>query len=225
MYCICPSYQIYEGITRLANAYVKICAAGSILFEKWKCLFYCDPGRPVVVNIDIQGLNKTQQLVGEAVEGLDDVSDHIIELCQFMEECLNEWTKDINGKRTQFCHLNYFTTAQLVILRNELAKVAFSNYDVSCRVYPMLDSVKNNCSEEDIRGAIKETLRAMQEEQSPQPSNDSLHEPIETQEEVEENTERQQFLQQIQDMGLSRKMAERAAEQFQPDEIDDGNYY
>ena len=78
------------------------------------------------------------------------VSDQIKDLCEFLDACLDEWQHDIEVKRLKFYFLNHFTTEQLVILRREIAACfeEESRDRVSPRIYPMLSSVKRNCTEQ-----------------------------------------------------------------------------
>jgi hypothetical protein len=66
-----------------------------------------------------------------------------------MDQCLDDWQKDVENKRAEFYHMNYFTTEQLVILRQEMAKVLNGDVrDVDKRIYQMLSFVKPNCTQE-----------------------------------------------------------------------------
>ena len=99
-------------------------------------------------------------LKGVGGEGVfQDISD----LCRFMEECLDEWLNHINTMRTESYYLNHFTTEQLVILQNELAKVNSPQKDVSPRVYPLLSGVKRNCSLRDLEKAMHSAFQDLAE--------------------------------------------------------------
>ena len=108
-------YQIFDGVSRLAVVYQKICDAGSILFNFFHIVFYCDKTKR----------DNTKVMFGKSTEleqfsCIDDVMEQITEVCAFMDDCLQEWNKHIAVKRTEFYFLNHFTTAQLVILRKEV---------------------------------------------------------------------------------------------------------
>lgn len=102
--------------------YLKISEAGSILFNFFHIVFHCDPVK----------MPNTQVVFGKSTDlgkfrCETDVMDQISEVCGFMEECLEDWNCHIRQKRTEFYFLNHFTTAQLVILRQEVLVI---KYDV-----------------------------------------------------------------------------------------------
>ena len=107
---------MFDGVTRLANLYKKICDAGSIHFHFFHMIFHCDPNKKVNSQVTF---GKSTEL--EQVPCRDDVVEQIAEVCDFMEECLHDWNKHIAVKRTEFYFLNHFTTAQLVILRKQVS--------------------------------------------------------------------------------------------------------
>ena len=109
-------HQIFDGVTRLAVVYQKICDAGSVLFNFFHIVFHCDQSKKV----------NTQVMFGKSTEleqfsCRDDVMEQIKDVCDFMDDCLQEWNKHISAKRTEFYFLNHFTTAQLVILCKEVS--------------------------------------------------------------------------------------------------------
>ena len=73
------------------------------------------------------------------------VTEQIVQLCEFLESCLQKWTMEIDEKRKDYFYLNYFTTEQLVILRKEIAKVC--NGEIGDKlIYPMLNGVRVDCN-------------------------------------------------------------------------------
>ena len=110
--------QIFDGVTRMASVYIKLCSAGSILFKNWVGTFYSQPDRKVNAQINFGIADHIMQGQNTA---LIDVTGQISQVCCFLEECLGEWTHHIEVKRLEFAPLNFFTTEQLVILRRELA--------------------------------------------------------------------------------------------------------
>ncbi|XP_013380377.1 uncharacterized protein LOC106151587 [Lingula anatina] len=114
--------EVFDAIGRLAKAYLKICAAGSVLFNDWTSKFFCDLTKPWSTIISF-GLAE-QELRGKPdrlqEEGL---STQIRELCEFMENCYEDWLKYIEKQRCSYYELNFFSTEQLVILRREISKL------------------------------------------------------------------------------------------------------
>ena len=107
-----------------------MCDAGSILFNYFHIVFHCDATKDP----------NTQVMFGRST-GLGkfccerDVMDQIGEVCNFMDECLDDWNCHIKRKRTEFYFLNHFTTAQLVILRKEVhSHILLDVLYLSCKV-------------------------------------------------------------------------------------------
>ena len=126
-------------MTRLGRLYTKLCSAGSIIFRKWRATFYCDPDIKVTADINF-GLSDKML---HAPRGIS-LTKQIMDLCEFLEDCLHQWTEDIHQKRQEFYQLNHFTTEQLVILRSELAKVC-SGEQGKPEMYALLHAVKSGC--------------------------------------------------------------------------------
>ena len=139
--------QIFDGISRLGAVYSKLCAAGCILFKHWTATFYCDPQRGVHSEINF-GLKGDHNILKGYQKDTREVSVEIKLVCEFMEACLNDWNHSIGVERSQFYHLNHFTTEQLVILCSELAKFCIpqEKKNFSPRIYHMLDAVKKDCT-------------------------------------------------------------------------------
>lgn len=156
------------------------------------------------------------------------VIEHLHHICQFMEQCLIDWQKYINSQRETHYHLNHFTTTQLVVLRNEIAKLcAAGDEDPSKFIYPMLECVRRNCSPYNI----KEALTAMFEELKRREQEASKPE-TQMEEEMEEDTvkdEQQQenkgmseekFLESLKEEGFGLRLSKEAAKLFKPDDLD-----
>ncbi|XP_070579265.1 E3 ubiquitin-protein ligase rnf213-alpha-like [Ptychodera flava] len=139
--------ETLAGITRLATAYIKLCAAGNVLFSKWTAVIYCQESKKVSVVVDF-GIGENTLL------GLDPVYVQLQKLCNFMEDCLEEWLVYVEEKRSDFYQLNYYTTEQLVILRRELAQLLSDPKQVSPGVYTLLETLKPNCQEDDVKEAL-----------------------------------------------------------------------
>ena len=79
-----------------------------------------------------------------------------------MEGCLQQWLTYIKEQRNQYFELNHFTTEQLVILRNELAKLMSTEDQLRPTVYTLLHMVHPGCCEEDLKQAVKYELHALE---------------------------------------------------------------
>ena len=106
---------MFDGVTRLGNSYLKMCSAGSILFKDLNFIFYCDTTRKVNTVVNFGHSTKMDKFRRNG-----DVGDEVQQMCNFMDDCYQEWLHHISVKRTEFYFLNHFTTTQLVILRQEV---------------------------------------------------------------------------------------------------------
>jgi hypothetical protein len=135
-----------------------MCNSGNVLFRSWKATFDCDSTASAKVIVDF-GIDEDHLLKS----GHTDVREQIANLCEFFETSLDEWMNHVAEKRTAYMNLNYFTTEQLVILRQEMAKLAHKGTDIDNRIYHLLYFVKPSCSEADIRKAWQTTSRELNE--------------------------------------------------------------
>lgn len=155
-------FKVFDGVSRLGNLYVRICNAGCTLFQHWKARFYCNRNRAVHSRIEFGQDNKHVLTGAEEVKGkTGGVLHDINELCKFMEDCLSQWLERIGEMRTQLYYLNHYTTEQLVILQNELAKVNSDRAQVSPCVYPLLSAIRSDCSLHDIERAMRSGFREL----------------------------------------------------------------
>ncbi len=76
---------------------MKVCQAGSVLFQDWTVKFHCDPKRTKAHTIVNFPLSKGM-LSNSAADF--DVSQQIQSLCKFMEECLEQWLDYVNKNRS-----------------------------------------------------------------------------------------------------------------------------
>lgn len=155
-------------------------------------------------------------LVKNKVTGLPntgyDVAKHLDELCEFMDMCLKDWLEYIQEQRSKFYEMNYFTMPQLVILRNEVAKL-LDKEKPDPRVYQMLHIIRPDCTEQDLYQALESAWRDLQAKGD---DDDDDSAPS-----VCGQDERSQFLQDLMEEGYSKNLALRAWEKF--DDLDEGN--
>ncbi|XP_077980162.1 E3 ubiquitin-protein ligase rnf213-alpha-like [Glandiceps talaboti] len=140
--------EIFSTVTRLGTAYIKLHAAGLVLFYDWKAFIYCQPGKKVSVSIDF-GIGTQHDM-----KGFDEVGTQLRKLCDFMEECLCEWLEYVEEKRDEIYYLNYYTTEQLVVLRRHLAKLMSAGGAISPAVYTLLASLRDECNETVVKEAL-----------------------------------------------------------------------
>ena len=109
--------QVFTAAQQLASTYTKLNLAGCILFKEWKAILYCGkkPGQ-VSVHVDF-GTGDTQLLAGTHLLMVE-----LDFLRKFMDDCLTQWHQYVDEQRSKCYELNYFTTEQLVMLRQYLAQ-------------------------------------------------------------------------------------------------------
>ncbi len=224
--CISEIYfQILDGTSRLASLFIKICSAGSVLFKNFRAVFYCEPGRKVNATVDF-GLSALK-LQGHA-DPLTDVSEQIRNVCEFFQDCLQEWLHHIDVQRERSYYLNYFTTEQLVLLRNGLAPLFTGQGTVSPLLYPMLEAVHPGCRQTHLQLAVRETIKEIQELQRAQARGGIEEENVDEEFEIvdpeiqETDTEaRKAFITSL-SQSFSEKLVLKALEIYKPDQTEEG---
>ena len=125
-----------------------------MLFHSWKATFDCNRNAKVKTAVDFGLANRLLK------DGSTEIQLQICNLCTFLEESLNEWLYHVSEKRNSFVNLNYFTTEQMVILRRELAKLN-EGIPPDNKVYHLLDFVKQDCNESDLKKTWKVTNKEL----------------------------------------------------------------
>ncbi|KAL3881507.1 hypothetical protein ACJMK2_027939 [Sinanodonta woodiana] len=213
--------MVFDSLRRLANVFIKLNSAGCILFKHWQTKFLCDPTRPVCAFIEFgQG---AKSLKGRRTK-TDDVTAVIPKIAKFMENCLEKWIGHINQKRSEYLELNYFTTDQLVILQQELVKVGPGQI-TDIKIYPILSSVKENCTYEDLVDAMRKASDDMEVVQT---EVDGEHMETENEDDGEaalnetKKDKIQKFIVEMVKSGFSEKLAKVALGHVDPDQITEG---
>ncbi len=222
----CIYFQILDGISRLAHLFIKICSAGSVLFKNFRATFYCKPGRKVNATVDF-GLSDLK-LQGHT-DAQTDVNEQIRNVCQFFQECLQQWLNHINDQRKEFYYLNYFTTEQLVLLRNGLAPLFTGQGTVSLLLYPMLEAVHPGCRQTHLQLAMRETVKQIQELQRAQASGnvgeenlDQEPNSVDPENKKIDMEPRKRFIYSLRESGFSKKLILEAVKKFKPNETEEG---
>lgn len=200
--------EIFDGILRLSETYIKLCTAGCTLFHHWRAVFFCCPSKKNKVYMHFSSDGPPLKASEKNVAG------QIQDICRYMESCLEEWVKHVEEQREQFCHLNFFTTQQLMILQQELSKIKNDSDEdvVGQKVYALLSLVKNDCSFYDLYYCFSTAVRQLVEQET---RTDVLQEhsseeaPVQHRNE-EEDSIRSAFIEAMVDSGFSETLALRA---------------
>ncbi|XP_035692573.1 E3 ubiquitin-protein ligase rnf213-alpha-like [Branchiostoma floridae] len=139
--------EVFNGVIRLGNVYLRLRRTGSVLFDRWTCILFCDPQKKVKARIDFGFGSST--LAGTEKDLVTEVTN----LAKFMESCLEGWLEFVDFKRGVHPELNNFTTEQIVVLRRELANV-LNGDAASSQALVLLDSIKTHCSVNDLKEAF-----------------------------------------------------------------------
>ncbi|XP_064635715.1 E3 ubiquitin-protein ligase RNF213-like isoform X3 [Lineus longissimus] len=196
--------EIFEGVTTLAKTYVKICFAGNVLFHDWVSTIVCDPKRNVNLKVNIQ---LEEGILTDSREG--DVIGKIHHLEKFMADCLNEWRAHLSEQRSTFPQLNHFTTAQIVTLRGDFAKVR-NKEQLDVTTYDMLHNIKCHCTHEDLIAAVDDAENFLRVHTAPIQKETPVNESGEDAEVVPDVRE---VLEKLTDGGVSEKLARLAVKE------------
>ncbi|XP_032802457.2 E3 ubiquitin-protein ligase rnf213-alpha isoform X1 [Petromyzon marinus] len=203
--------ELFDGVTRLGKAYIQLYNAGNVLFRGWNALVYCDPNRKVSVDVDFPAL-------GLNVQGFRPVIGELKELCRGMEGCLDQWQQYTNKKRTEFSHLNWYTSEQLVSLCSKLADL-LKTQQSDPQSLAMLSFIKSGCTGDHVTRALKRAIDLIRKKESEQTETTLTQPPSE--EVIEENTRKEesmkdkaeqikQLLQNLTEQGIPEEHAKAA---------------
>ncbi|XP_072029083.1 E3 ubiquitin-protein ligase rnf213-alpha-like [Amphiura filiformis] len=155
--------QVFTAAQQLASTYTKLNSAGCILFKEWKAVLYCSSLGKVSVLVDF---GASEQLL---LKGTRPLMVELRFLREFMDECLTQWHHYVDEQRSKCYELNYYTTEQLVMLRQNLAQFTTNKKDLPAQIYVLLSSVKQMCNPDDIDVALKAAMRQVALEAAPAP--------------------------------------------------------
>lgn len=217
--------QVYDAVLRMCNAYTKLVSAGCVLFTNWQATFLCDVTRKVCAFIDIGSEDNCTILKGRRTEK-ENLGTIIPKLAKFMETCLEDWLKYIDDKRDDHYLLNFFTIDQMVFLQKQLALMS-DEFDPSDLIYPLLYTVKHDCTKRDLIRALKKAKvdvfdkEAEQKigvnEKNGEESNASAEEGLKTAESITN------FISEIKLAGFSEELAKEALKNdVDPEDVDEG---
>ncbi|XP_034144887.1 E3 ubiquitin-protein ligase rnf213-alpha isoform X2 [Esox lucius] len=136
--------EIFDGIRRLALAFVNLHAAGNPLFRCWEakihCNKQCDSG--IIMDFNLGDILQEIRVEGNAMDQLTD-------LCRKIEMYLDDWSTFMDKQRSQHYYLNYYTAEQIVYLCDVLTEKNL-NTKLDEKVLMMLSFIKPDCSLSDV---------------------------------------------------------------------------
>jgi len=130
-----------------------------MLFRNWRAIFVCN--QELANNTYIK-FGKDSALNGHT----KDVVKQIHDVCQFLQECLDQWNKHVDDHRTASYFLNFFSAAQLVHLQTELAKLSSGDLETGIdeRIYLLLWNVKPYACLQDLKTCLKLSLKRVEKD-------------------------------------------------------------
>ena len=140
-----------------------------------------------------------------------------------MENCLDEWLKYIDDKREEYQLLNHFTIDQMVILQRELVKAKVDS-EPSNLIYPLLSSVKRDCTKSDLITAMRQAKADVDKMEVSEQEVDMAEEEVEPcVDEMEDDGKNVDvFIAEMVKAGYNEKLAKAALNHIDPDEVDEG---
>ena len=221
---------MFDSVGLLASNFLKLNASGCVLFRRWNGTFYCDAKRNVHTEIDF-GIGDDKKVLRGRKQETHDVVDEVKLVCDFLESCLDGWSHLITVKRGEFYFLNHYTTEQLVILCQELAKFCLHR-PYSPGIFPLLYAVKPGCTREQLTDAAAQAfseLRTVADQMPPLEGEDDMETADDTSDDVNDPQRLAavgKFLEEVEEAGYSRQHAMQAMKALQDDgplNSDDGN--
>ncbi|KAL3881536.1 hypothetical protein ACJMK2_027968, partial [Sinanodonta woodiana] len=211
--------MVFDSVTRLGNVYNKLISAGCVLYKNWQARFFCrsEPLKSLCAYIKCgEGVKVFRVCISDA----EDITTVIPELAKFMENCLEKWLDYINEKRNEYCELNFFTTDQLVILQQELAKMG-KGQDPDIKIYPLLSAVKETCTYEDLQDAMQRASKDVEKVQMEmdEDKEGKTEEVQETVKDEEGKLNRELFIEEMMNSGYPQRTAMDGSKHLHPDEI------
>eukprot|EP00118_Oscarella_pearsei_P024152 m.300392 g.300392 ORF g.300392 m.300392 type:complete len:777 (+) comp40798_c0_seq2:3410-5740(+) len=136
-----------ECATRLAVDSVALCRAGHVKYLNW------------TKNVDC--VSPLKQLDDPEREGkahlqlIDGLLNDMRKTATDMEKDLDEWKRKMCEVRSKCYYLNYFSTAQLLILGRQLGQLAhYRNRNLPNYVYGLLECIKSNINANDVSSSM-----------------------------------------------------------------------
>ncbi|XP_078327262.1 E3 ubiquitin-protein ligase rnf213-alpha-like isoform X2 [Crassostrea virginica] len=209
---------IFDNITRLGRIFVKLYDSGCVLFKDWSFEFLCNPTVENCVFVKYSASGQTPlkgenfALKNKSLSQDDVINDYMKEIGDFFEKCSEDWLDHLRKTRDKFYPLNFFTTAQIIILQEEIAKYR-NGIDVSSELFPLLSTVKAGCSKSNLDFA----LQKLEESLNIEANHDEPEMALPTKESFELN-----FLAEADKAGISREKALKciAVGMFDPDDLE-----
>ena len=96
----------------------------------------------------------------------DDIVNRLGEQAKIMEEDLNDWRDTIRHQRNHFYHLNYFTTQQLLSLREELGcfKEGRADRPIKPEIMALLQSVSLDITPQNVQDLLCDIIAILGEQ-------------------------------------------------------------
>lgn len=191
------------------------------MFTSWKVTFFCNPTKQYFARIDFSSNDEhVQHILGTRREAKKlKIYERIEKLCDIMEDCLKEWNQYIQEKRLQKHYLNFFTTKQLIILQQEIAKALKDEHDdVGRELSLLLSLVKPFTTKKDLFLAAKGALEQLSKSYGDE-SGDIF---VNKRSEVDKDDSLNEFAKELLKAGFPLPLAQAAEGRFDAENLQEG---
>ena len=122
------SMKVFQSVCQVAEVLVRLQQAGNVSYIGWSLLFNCSR----------------------------DATNELQERAKIMEQELFTWQKEVDAAREKYYELNYYTTTQLLFLREELGKMnnLVSASQFPPNVLPLLQSISHQVTKSKVHQAV-----------------------------------------------------------------------
>ncbi|CAD5126001.1 DgyrCDS14181 [Dimorphilus gyrociliatus] len=159
--------KMYDGLTRLLEDLNNLRKIGSLLFSKCSFEFRENPNSEFNVEIDI-GLSD-RILLGKKETNLE---EHLSNVCVALEKYIDEWSEYVRKNRDKYSGLNYFSSQQILILRETISHF-LNNNEISDELIYLCSIVNPICTKTDVEQAILSASEEIKNESSKIDSQDA----------------------------------------------------
>ena len=131
--------EIFSGVIRLAEIYLKLIKYGCLFFENFSVKVYCDfsdirnasKNKPCLVVSNLNNFFGNSKSAQDIENKQDKTTNSLNDLCLLLECTFEIWCSYVNGLRDEFNCLNYFSINQIKFLYINLNKIVVADADKS----------------------------------------------------------------------------------------------
>ena len=156
--------EVLEAVMYFVQLFIEHWEAGNLFFANMKSEFFFGDKRKVKASVELHPKHgQAKQLKGKGSELLVQL-EH---LCTFLKDAADRWKAFVRGIRDNYPPLCFYTSLQILKLREKLAILSALPADVvdgrlDMELQMLLMALKSDVSFRDVRAAMTEARAAMQ---------------------------------------------------------------